>query len=80
MNYSGVSLIVMFIELGAGLRLDCRSTPYVMEDESAPLLKGRTTPLFGVNTGKWQSSNEHHGAVNNKPPAIINVSSIECTM
>lgn len=42
-----------------------------MEDESAPLLKGRITPLFGVN--KWRSSNRttgDHATVNKFPTTI----------
>lgn len=46
-----------------------------MEDESAPLLKERDTPLFGVN--RWQSSSKTTGhqaaATVNKPSTTINV-------
>ena len=46
-----------------------------MEDESAPLLKGRITPLIGVNASNWQSSDAAHGyhATVNKPSPTIDV-------
>jgi len=47
-----------------------------MEDESAPLLKERVTPLSGVS--KWQSFDKTtgHHATANEPSATINVSPI----